>query len=616
MTTSSPATPDVFALSDRIQVLPVVHGSGDFTREVRQRLLASGCDCLAVCLPPEFESTVQRGLQQLPTITISCMEEEDGTVSYVPIDPSQPVIMALRIARQENIPCEFIDLSLSHYEPRQMEFPDTLALQQVSMEKFAVSMLPFLPKPEVDSQMDKRCRWMAHQLHRLQIDRSKIVFVCSVLDWPWIKQAFDERAPYPQPETPPESPTLYSVHPDTLFFALAEFPYITYLYEQRREAMRSDKNVAIDGVKEILLRAREKFLQKYKVRYHNLTQQSFQIFLQYVRNLTLMEHRFTPDLYTLAVAAKQIGGDPFAIALVDAAREYPFQQEGGDPLDSVALGIDQATFGEDEPVTMKNRLSETALQWRTLNLKPEPDIVKKEEYKYRWDPYGQCSWPPEDEKIENLNSHIREQTRHLLAHDLARTEKFTTSVKDGIDLRDTLRNWHTGDIYVKEIPASRGNVEVVVFLFEMEPEPDRYSWRQTWYAEHENESTLCFFATNYMDNLIGPGIGEATYGGCMLIYPPRPISNVWEDPRLALGETLEEKLLEAAFFHSKERHVTVVAPGAPPASWRRLARHYNRRILHIPLKRLSSQTIERVRRFHVLNGKHIRSYATRFIQEL
>lgn len=615
MTAPSPATQDVFALSDRIQVLPVVHGSGNFTREVRQRLLSSGCDCLAVCLPPEYQATVERGLQLLPYITISCMEEEDGTVSYVPIDPSQPVIMALRIARQENIPCEFIDLSVANYQPRKMDFPDTFALRGMTLEKFAVSMLPFIPKQEPDSQADRRVRWMAYQLHRLEIEHSKVLFICSLLDWPWIKNAFDARLDYPRPEPAPGHPTLCGVLPETLFFALTEFPYITYLYEKRRQEMRSDRDVAVDGVKEILIRARERYLQKHKVRYHNLTQQSFQVFLQYVRNLTLMEHRLTPDLYTLAVAAKQIGGDPFAIALVEAAREYPFQ-EGHEDLDPVALGIDKATFGEDGPVTMKNRLSETALTWRTLNLKPEPDQIKKEEYKYRWNPFGQCSWPPEDEKIESLNTHIREQTKHFLAHDLARTEKFTSSVKDGIDIRDTLRNWYTGDIYVKEIPPSRGTVEVVVFLFEMEPEPDQYPWRQTWYAEHQNESTLCFFATNYMDNLIGPGIGEARYGGCMLIYPPRPIPNVWEDPRLFLGETLEEKLLEAAFFHSKERHITVVSEGPPRARWRRMARQYKKQIIHIPLKRLSTQTIERVRTFHVLNGKHVRSYATRFIQEL
>ena len=231
-----------------------------------------------------------------------------------------------------------------------------------------------------------------------------------------------------------------------------------------------------------------------------------------------MEHRLTPDLYTLVISAKQIGGDAYAIALMEAARDYPFQKkEAG--MDTLALGINMAVLDDDEVINMKNRLNETQFEWRTLDLKPNPEQFKQEQWKYTWNPYGQCSWPPEDEKIESLNTHVREQTKLLLSNDLARTEKFTSSVKDGIDIRDTLRNWHTGDIYVKEIPPSRGTIEVVVMLFEMEPQPDRYAWRQTWFAEHKEESTLCFFATNYMDNMIGPGIGQATYGGCMMIFP-------------------------------------------------------------------------------------------------
>ena len=56
--------------------------------------------------------------------------------------------------------------------------------------------------------------------------------------------------------------------------------------------------------------------------------------------------------------------------------------------------------------------------------------------------------------------------------------------------------------YVKEIPPSRGQVEIVVLLFDAEPDPEHYTWRQTWYAEHEEESTLCFFATDYMSELV------------------------------------------------------------------------------------------------------------------
>ncbi|KMP12541.1 hypothetical protein UZ36_00280 [Candidatus Nitromaritima sp. SCGC AAA799-C22] len=608
---------DIFRLSEKIRFLPVVHGSAHFTRIVRERILSSPCDCLAVALPPEFQPTVEDGVNRLPLVSLSCQEEPDGTTNYVPIDPCQPVIMGLRIALQEGLPRRFIDWSCTRYEPRKVDFPDTFVLRHMAYEKFCATLLLTLKRPATDTLHDKRARWMAYQLHQLEMEFNRIIVTCSILDWPWIKEAYDERLGYPRSESPAEIPQLFGVKKETLFFALTEFPYITYLYEKNRQEMKSDREVSIDGIKEILLHARELFTEKHKVRYHNLTSQTFQIYLQYARNLTLLEDRLTPDLYTLVTTAKQFGGDPFALAVLEAAREYPFQNIDKTSLEPLTLGIDRAVMDdENTPVDMKNRLSEIQFEWRTIDLKPEADIQKREEWKYNWNPYGQCSWPPEDDQIESFNTHVREQTKLLLSNDLARTEKFTASVKDGIDMRDTLRHWHEGDLYVKEIPPSRGRVEIVVFLFDTEPSPDHYQWRQTWYAEHEEESTLCFFATDYSQDMIGPGVGRATYGGCMMIFPPRPIPDIWEDPRIFIAKTLEEKILEAAFFHSKEKHVTVVSPCLPQMSWRRLARKYHKHIIHIPLKRFSNQTIEKIRRFHVLNGKHIRTFARHFIQDL
>ncbi len=607
----------ILKLSDRIQFLPVVHGSGSFAREVRHQLLSNSCDCLAIALPPEFQPTVEQGINHLPAISLSCQEQPNGAMNYVPIDPSQPFIMGLRIAMQEGISRHFIDWSTESYEKRSVDFPDSFSLSKLSYEKYISTLLLTLKRPEDKTLHFWRARWIAYQLHQLELENSHIICLCSILDWPWIKEAYDERMPVNKPVKAEGLPSLQGVDEQTLFFALTELPYVTYLYEKQRQELRPDNNAPVDGVKEILLRARELFIKKHKIRYHNLTSQTFQNLLQYIRNLTLMESRLLPDLYTLVNAAKQFGGDPFAVVVLEAAREYPFS-ENGNSQESLSLGIDQALPIEEgaEPVAMINRLSEHQFEWRTLNLKPDPDIKMQEKWQHRWDPYGQCSWPTEDERIENLNTHVREQTKLLLSHDLARTEKFTSSVKDGIDIRDTLRHWYSGDIYVKEIPPSRGQVEIVVLLFDSDPEPDTYNWCQTWYAEHNEESTLCFFATEYMEQLIGPGIGQATYGGCMMIYPPRSIPDIWQDPRIHLSETLEEKLLEAAFFHSKEINVTVVSPCAPRMSWRRLAKKYGKKIIHIPLKRFSNQTIEKVRRFHVLNGKNIRSYAQRFIQDI
>jgi len=211
---------------------------------------------------------------------------------------------------------------------------------------------------------------------------------------------------------------------------------------------------------------------------------------------------------------------------------------------------------------------------------------------------------------------VRDQAKATLGADLARSEKFTTSVRDGIDIRETLRNWHTGDRYVKVVPPSRGSIEVVVFLFEVTADPEVYINRTTWYAEHAKESTLAFYATDPMKNLVGPGIAQAQYGGALFIFPPRSIPDVWADKRLDFTDTLEERLLAAAFLHSTDRHVAVVSPRIPPGSWRRLARRFGRKIFHLPLKRFGGQLLERLRTFHVLNGKHVRSYAADYIRDL
>ena len=171
-----------------------------------------------------------------------------------------------------------------------------------------------------------------------------------------------------------------------------------------------------------------------------------------------------------------------------------------------------------------------------------------------------CSWPPEDERIESFQRTCATRRRAILGADLARSEKFTTSVMDGLDIRETLRNWHTGDLYVKVIPPSRGTIEVVVFLFDVPADPQRLHLPRDLVRRAPEESTLAFFATDPMKNLVGPGIAQAEYGGAIFLFPPRPIPDIWTDPRLDFADTLEERLLAAAFLHSQDRHVAVVSP--------------------------------------------------------
>ena len=39
----------------------------------------------------------------------------------------------------------------------------------------------------------------------------------------------------------------------------------------------------------------------------------------------------------------------------------------------------------------------------------------KKSWRQRWDPFGMCSWPPEDDRIESFHRHVRDQAKAMLA---------------------------------------------------------------------------------------------------------------------------------------------------------------------------------------------------------
>jgi len=97
----SDAAKTVLRLSPRIEVLPILHGSGDVAQEVRETLIGRPFDCVAVPLPPSFESAVESAVSYLPHLSLVAVPEPDSdepTVTFVPVDPCQPVIMGIRVA--------------------------------------------------------------------------------------------------------------------------------------------------------------------------------------------------------------------------------------------------------------------------------------------------------------------------------------------------------------------------------------------------------------------------------------------------------------------------------------------------------------------------------------
>jgi hypothetical protein len=630
---------ELLKIGPHITVLPVIHGSGDFALEVRRTMLEQTFDVVAVPLPPSFQQDVEQAIEYLPTPTIVVQPEPQSYVtewtpdrenededfeadsservcSYVPIDPCQAVIMAIRVAIGERIPRRFIDLETTRFESYTANLPDPYALKQVAIERFAAAILPNIERLPA-GQLRDRVRYMAHQLREMESHHQSILLVCSVLDWPWLREAYQELGDTTPVDIGIENdfvgPTeTYDVDPMTLIFMLGELPFVTGLYERARSELEDDQNLSIDGVKELLVTARDAYKNDLKRRARKITPHLLARCTKYIRNLSLVESRLTPDLYTIVVAAKQIAGDQYALHVAETARDYPYSAGAG--LDSIVMGINEARFSNGDTFEMVSRLPGPPLVWRSCDLQRRPDKSEIDKWQIGWNPYSHCSYPPEDESIENFRSHVFDRAKTIMGADLVRTEKFTTSIMDGIDIRDTLRHWYDGDIYVKIFPPSRGKLDCAVMLFDSPADPRDYPWRTTWFAEHENESTLAFYATDFQKEMVGPGIGQATYGGAMFLFPPTIIPDIWNDPRIEFCETLEERLLAAACLHSNCPQIALLSPLPPGPGWRRLAKRFKKTWVHVPLGQFGESTVQQLRMLHVLNGREVRSFAAHFIR--
>ena len=106
-----------------------------------------------------------------------------------------------------------------------------------------------------------------------------------------------------------------------------------------------------------------------------------------------------------------------------------------------------------------------------------------------------------------------------------------------------------------------------------------------------------------MGNLIGPGIAQCTYGGLALLFPPRHIPNIFDITENMNLPDLATQLTYGALLFSQERDVAYIADRKPGAVLRKLAAKLKKHLLWVPIQIFSNETLRRLRKFHILNGR-------------
>jgi hypothetical protein len=335
------------------------------------------------------------------------------------------------------------------------------------------------------------------------------------------------------------------------------------------------------------------------------------LWARYTRNLALTQSRLLGGLFDLTVAARSVVDDNFAWEMWEMAGAYPAQKVASD-LMTVKVSGEQMWLNTRR-IQLRRRLPRQKGRLRPAGLKGRKRERFPGEWKADWKGNSICSYPPEDLVVENYGLFLKKKGKSILSEERSHTEPFTTSLLDGIDLRETLRNWHEKRIYVRSQQRVSGEVGAMVLIFD-EDRDNRYPYCMTWLGEHQNESDMAFYATDPSANMAGPGIGRAEYGGLLLTLPSRRMMDVWSDWDYSFAENKPERLLLAAIDYSLEKFVVYVAAKPPRSIFRTIAARLGQKIIYIPIGQLSPVALKKVRVMHVLEGYDKRAIAKDYIR--
>lgn len=624
--TTAPANAEstLYAAGGRLRIVPILHGRYEFAVEVRRAFAEHRPTHIAVELPPGLRRPFQEAVRRLPLLSVLQIEvdttareqatggHKDGPL-YALVEPTDGLVEAVRLADEHALPVVFADCNSAEVMAIRQAFPDPHAIESVGLPAYSGPCMAAFTTPDLPDDTRLRERTMAHRLRELLADdEARILFVCGLVHAPGVVNGLSREAAVPFGRRPGLEAIVYHLHPDAAREVLSEIPFVAERYESWRAAQTE---VAVpanwplarrDLHTDLIQTARRDLRDEGET----ISTSSVVNLFRFARNCSVLEGALAPDFYTLVLAARGVADDDFAWHVWNVGSTYePQHAADGRPSLRITLA-DLRRAGRQVRFERRVRRRRSVLRL----VRSRPHEARPGEWNEQWSGVMPCSYPPEDLVIEGYGRFLAHKARGILAADQSRTEPFTTSLLDGIDFRETIRNLtHDGRVWVRRQIPVKGEVGAVVVAFDPEDREARYSHRMTWQGEHDQESDMALYSTPPEDQVIGPGIARCEYGGFLLTWPPGRMYLVWEDPEFAEARTPAERLLMAGIDYALDRMVVYVAPSPPRSFLQQYATRRDRRIVHVPIGQLSPPTLKRVRVFHVLDGRQIRSYAREFI---
>ena len=639
---------NTIAVSDGVRALPVVHGSVEFSKIIRELFLYAPPVKLLLELPESMTEAVNRAVPFIEDIPVISTEAgEDEFAYHFIMEPLEPIVEALRNSYEHDIPCRLIDISSEDFFFWSPDlFPDTYALNVMTPHEL-YSIYTNRKPSSISSEYDpifetidrRREIHMADQIRNCislssAAENEYILIVCGIRHLSSIQKLVnlpqeeflnllnrsisqEESAGEEEPiekllnreeriknESPPFSISFLSRDSSEV---LGQPGYYNAIWNQLRSNsayLKYFNRVSLQRT------AYRNAVDKYERESGELVPRSREkLFFRFARNWSIVEKKLIPDTYKMVMAAKGFGNDNFARIMYDVLAFLP--------------PVKNPVFPEKK-ITLDDMYRTSRLIRFRMKLKknkrpvPPPEIKKRfkrekypGEWKDAWDNTGICSYPPEDIIIEEFGNYLQSRAKLLLTGSESRTVPFSSSLLDGIDYRETIRNYHQGKIFVKDEAILGIDVGSVVIIFD--ENDSEFNWKMVWWGEHNQESDMAFYASPPGSQIAGPGIFRCQYGGLLLTHPPGRLHDIWTDEYYQDFTNPADRLLVAALEYNEKKAVVHLAKKPPHPKLISLAGRMGQKIIYIPITTIDPVTLGRVRRFHVLDSRERRNDAGDFI---
>ncbi len=142
-----------------ITYLPVIPGRIEFALRVRRYLLEHQPGVVALELPSSLEPEYRKALARLPQMSVILIPDdstgqEEERATYIPIEPGDPFVEALRTAEEIGAQAIFLEASSSNEPHLTASYPDPYSLTFIGGERYleAYRVHPQPRTPDIEAK--------------------------------------------------------------------------------------------------------------------------------------------------------------------------------------------------------------------------------------------------------------------------------------------------------------------------------------------------------------------------------------------------------------------------------------------------------------------------------